>query len=159
MRYAGIIPIDLVNGTGIRVSLFTQGCNIHCYNCFNQELWNPDGGKPYTKKTEDLIIRLLDKPYIKGLSILGGEPLMIQNLNALYLLCKRIKKELPDKDIWLYTGRTYNEIITYSRINNKDYLLYNLIDVLVDGKYHDSERDLTLPFRGSKNQGIIKLGN
>lgn len=153
MRYAGIIPIDLVNGTGIRVSLFTQGCNIHCYNCFNQELWNPNGGKPYTKETEDLIISLLDKPYIKGLSILGGEPLMIQNLNALYLLCKRIKKELPDKDIWLYTGRTLDSIIQHSH----SLVAFKYIDVLVDGEYHDSERDLTLPFRGSKNQKIIKV--
>lgn len=153
MRYAGIIPIDLVNGTGIRVSLFTQGCNIHCYNCFNQELWNPNGGKPYTKETEDLIISLLDKPYIKGLSILGGEPLMIQNLNALYLLCKRIKKELPDKDIWLYTGKTLDSIIQHSH----SVVAFKYIDVLVDGEYHDSERDLTLPFRGSKNQRIIKV--
>jgi len=152
MRYAGIIPIDLVNGKGIRVSLFTQGCNIHCYNCFNQELWNPEGGKPYTKQTEDLIIKLLGKPYIKGLSILGGEPLMVQNLNGLYLLCKRIKKELPDKDIWLYTGRTLNEIIQ----STISYLL-KYIDVIVDGEYRDSERDLTLPFRGSKNQQIIKI--
>ena len=153
MRYAGIIPIDLVNGTGIRVSLFTQGCNIHCYNCFNQELWNPDGGKPYTKETENLIIRLLDKPYIKGLSILGGEPLMTQNLNALYLLCKRVKKELPDKDIWLYTGRKLDNIIQHSH----SIVAFKYIDVLVDGEYHDSERDLTLPFRGSKNQKIIKV--
>lgn len=152
MRYAGIIPIDLVNGTGIRVSLFTQGCNINCYNCFNQELWNPDGGKPYTKKTEDLIIRLLDKSYIKGLSILGGEPLMVHNLNGLYLLCKRIKKELPNKDIWLYTGRTLNDVIQHPISH-----LFKYIDVLVDGEYRDSERDLTLPFRGSKNQQIIKI--
>lgn len=153
MRYAGIIPIDLVNGTGIRVSLFTQGCNIHCYNCFNQELWSLDGGKPYTKETEDLIIRLLNKPYIKGLSILGGEPLMIQNLNALYLLCKRVKKELPDKDIWLYTGRKLDSIIQHAH----SIVAFKYIDVLVDGEYHDSERDLTLPFRGSKNQRIIKV--
>lgn len=152
MRYAGIIPIDLVNGTGIRVSLFTQGCNIHCYNCFNQELWNPNGGKPYTKETENLIIRLLDKPYIKGLSILGGEPLMVQNLNALYLLCKRIKKELPEKDIWLYTGRTLNEIIQHTVS-----YLFSYVDVIVDGEYQDNERDLALPFRGSTNQQIIKV--
>lgn len=159
MRYAGIIPIDLINGKGIRVSLFTQGCNIQCYNCFNQELWDINGGKLYTKETENLIISLLGKPYIKGLSILGGEPLMVQNLNSLYLLCKRIKKELPDKDIWLYTGRAYQEIISCTEKHGKDYLLYGLIDVLVDGKYYDSEKDLTLPFRGSKNQRIIKLHN
>lgn len=153
MRYAQIREMDISNGEGIRVSLFTQGCNIHCYNCFNQELWNPDGGKLYTKETEDLIIKLLDKPYIKGLSILGGEPLMIQNLNALYLLCKRIKKELPDKDIWLYTGRTLDNIIQHSHF----LVAFKYIDVLVDGEYHDSERDLTLPFRGSKNQRIIKV--
>lgn len=153
MRYAQIREMDISNGTGIRVSLFTQGCNIHCYNCFNQELWNPNGGKPYTKETEDLIISLLDKPYIKGLSILGGEPLMIQNLNALYLLCKRIKKELPDKDIWLYTGNKLDNIIQHSH----SLVAFKYIDVLVDGEYHDSERDLTLPFRGSKNQRIIKV--
>ena len=143
-NYMKINETDLVNGEGIRVSLFFSGCSHRCKNCFNQEAWDFNAGKPFTEETVDKIIELLNKPYIRGLSILGGEP--FDNYSDLITICKRVKQETNNKDIWIWTG--YN----FSDISDKEVL--NFADVIVDGRYVEEEKDLSLAFRGSKNQQI-----
>lgn len=151
MKYAQINNIDIVNGKGVGVALFTQGCPHHCKNCFNPETWDFDEGKYWTDNEEDEIIRLLEPEYISRLSILGGEPLIERNIKPLTALLKRMKAIYPEKKIWLYTGSKYEKIST---------LYYNLIkycDIIIDGEYIDKQRDLTLKFRGSSNQRIIDV--
>lgn len=148
MRYAQIRNMDISNGTGIGIALFTQGCRFHCKNCFNQDLWNFDGGKEWNKEAEDKIIELASKPFITRLSILGGEPLSFENINDLTYLLKRFKKIYPDKKIWLYSGYTYDII---------DLELLRYVDILVDGQYVDDLKDYKLKFRGSSNQRIIDV--
>lgn len=152
-HYAKIIPCDMANGIGIRVSIFFSGCNFHCKNCFNQELWDFNYGIPYIPvSVETTINRLLEPDYIKGLSILGGEP--FHNLNNFYHLVLNVKEYTKNKDIWVWTGYTMSELEEL-RIQDKkvDYILNN-IDYLVTGRYEDDKRDLTLRFRGSSNQKI-----
>lgn len=143
-NYMKINKTDLVNGEGIRVSLFFSGCSHRCKNCFNQEAWDFNAGKPFTEETVDKIIELLNEPYIRGLSILGGEP--FDNYSDLITICKRVKQEIDNKDIWIWTG--YN----FSDISDKEVL--NFADVIVDGPFIEEEKDLSLAFRGSKNQQI-----
>lgn len=152
MRYASIRSFDISNGEGIGVALFTQGCNFHCKNCFNQETWDLDGGKEWTCETEDKIIELLNRPGITRLSILGGEPLLDRNIDDLKRLFCRVKSTYDDKiSIWLYSGFTYEVI----QKGLPDLLEY--VDVLVDGLYVDELRDLKLYFRGSSNQRVINV--
>ena len=151
MNYMRILDCDIANGPGWRISLFVSGCTIHCKGCFNQHTWDFCAGKPYTKHTEDKIIELLNRPYIRGLSILGGNPTEPQNEEELVKLCKRIKAELPDKDIWVWSGSTYEELLA------KDDELIKVADVLVDGPFIEELKDVTLRFRGSSNQRIIEL--
>ena len=145
-KYAKINYIDTVNGSGIRVSIFFSGCNFHCKNCFNSELWDFNYGIPFTEETISKIIELLKPDYIKGLSILGGEP--FQNYDAVIKLVKRVKEIYPNKDIWIWTGYKFDDIPEEC----KDIL--SLADVIVDGRYEEDKRDLSIAFRGSTNQRI-----
>lgn len=154
MNYCQIYRADIADGIGVRVSLFVSGCSHRCKGCFNPEAWDENYGVPYTKETEDLIIKELSKPYIKGLSILGGEPLEYCHINDLLILVSRIKKELPNKDIWVYTGSTFEELKFRSDLCMT---LLEMCDVLVDGPFVEEKKDLTLAFRGSSNQRIIDL--
>ena len=161
MKYLDIMDCSVVDGEGIRVVLFVSGCSHHCPGCHNPESWNPDNGKEFTDKTIATILKLLDRPYIDGLTISGGDPLFIDNCEDVLKLCKAVKDNLPDKTIWLYTGYTYEDIcdsITdfyyHKGVSCK---ILDCIDVLVDGEFVQEERDITLPFRGSRNQRIIRI--
>lgn len=149
MNYGGIIFNDVGNGLGVRVSLFVSGCRNHCAGCFNPETWDFSYGKPFTKATEDRIIEALRPPWIQGLSILGGDPFEPENEEALVPFVKRVKEELQDKDIWVYSGYTYEEL------EGRELLLY--ADVLVDGPFVMDQKDAGLAFRGSRNQRVIHL--
>lgn len=170
MRYAQIRSIDISNGEGIGVALFVQGCHFHCYNCFNPETWNFDGGKEWTDDTKNKFLELINKPYIKRISFLGGDPLAEENLAAIYSLIKEIKEKYPIKTIWLYTGYKVDGLGTYHSIDNFFLLepffdhynsirskIIGLCDVLVDDQYIDELRDLSLKWRGSSNQRVIDV--
>lgn len=151
MKYTKIRSMDISNGEGIGVSLFVQGCHFHCKGCFNKETWDFNGGEQWTKAVEDNFLSLVDKPYIKRVSILGGEPLATQNCEEVFQLCKKIKNMFPDKDIWVYSGYTFEQIQQLGI----DIHILKYIDVLVDGPYIEEQRDISLPFRGSRNQRLI----
>ena len=174
MRYASIRSLDISNGEGVGVSLFVQGCDRHCFNCFNPDTWDFNGGKEWTKETKNKFIKLIDKPYINRISVLGGEPLAEQNLNEVLPLIKEIRISFPEKSIWLYTGFRWEELIMYDSYNSfiplesnlrKDiYELYikrhqiiELCNIVVDGEYIDEQKDLSLKWRGSKNQRVIDV--
>ena len=147
MRYASIRDMDISNGNGIGVALFTQGCHFHCKNCFNKSTWDFDGGKEFTRETCNKFMKLVNRPFIKRVSILGGEPLAKENVDDVCNILKQIK----NKTIWVYTGHTFETV--------KNYDIMKYIDYLVDGQYVDELRDLTLEFRGSSNQNIWKKKN
>ena len=149
MNYAGIITNDIANGPGVRVSLFVSGCRNHCTGCFNPETWDFSYGKPFTKETENTILDALRPSWIQGLSILGGEPTEPENEEVLLPFLRRVRAELPGKDIWLYSGRTFETL--------KNDALLKLADVLVDGPFVQEQKDMRLAFRGSRNQRIINL--
>lgn len=142
--------MDISDGEGIGVAIYTQGCPIHCFNCHNPQTWDYESGTEYTKEHEDLIINLMNKNWINHLAILGGEPLIDRNLNDILSLCKRSKETYPDKKIWLWSGYTWEKIIEH-----EDILQY--INVLVAGPYIDEQRDITLKWRGSANQEVIDV--
>ena len=149
MNYAEIKKVDIANGPGVRVSLFVSGCRNHCKGCFNPETWDFDYGRPFTRATEDEIIKALRPSWIQGLSILGGEPTEEENAAVLLPFLKRVRAALPDKDIWLYSGYTYEAL--------RDKEILTLVDVLVDGPFLLELKDAGLAFRGSRNQRIIDL--
>ena len=149
MNYAEIKKVDIANGPGVRVSLFVSGCRNHCKGCFNPETWDFDYGRPFTRETEDEIIEALRPSWIQGLSILGGEPTEEENAAVLIPFLKRVRIVLPDKDIWLYSGYTYEAL--------RDKEILTLVDVLVDGPFLLELKDAGLAFRGSRNQRIIDL--
>ena len=149
MNYAEIKKVDIANGPGVRVSLFVSGCRNHCKGCFNPETWDFDYGRPFTRETEDEIIEALRPSWIQGLSILGGEPTEEENAAVLIPFLKRVRAVLPDKDIWLYSGYTYEAL--------RDKEILTLVDVLVDGPFLLELKDAGLAFRGSRNQRIIDL--
>ena len=155
MRYADIYPFDISNGTGIRVSLFVQGCDKHCLGCFNSETWDFNGGKSYHRVDTTWEILNLCKPdYIAGLSILGGEPLNPKNIETVYNLISHFKQTYPNKNVWVWTGYTIDELNElYSKDSILNALLSN-IDVLIDGSFIESQKDLSLKWRGSSNQRI-----
>lgn len=159
MNYADIKIADVANGKGVRVSLFVSGCTHHCKGCFNAQAWDFNYGKEFTEEEVEKIIKELDHPYIEGLSILGGEPLEYKNQQGLLPLLKQVKERLPDKDIWCYTGYTFDKDVVGNMFENwsetKELMSY--IDVLVDGKFEESKKDLNLKFRGSSNQRIIDV--
>lgn len=150
MNYQTIIKDDLINGEGVRCSLFVSGCSHGCAGCFNEEAWDYRSGQEFSTDTIDIILAELSKPYVSGLSLLGGDPLMKKNIETILELCKIVKETYPNKTIWCWCGYTLEEIM-----NNhaKDILQY--LDVLVDGKFVSEEKNLTLPFRGSNNQRIL----
>lgn len=160
MNYGALKKTDVANGEGVRVSLFVSGCTHHCKNCFNPETWNFCYGKPFTQETEDEIIEALKPSYIKGLTLLGGEPMEPQNQERLLPLLKRIKKEYGDtKNIWCYTGYTLDDDLlkpSRARCEHTDEILKH-IDTLVDGEFVEELKDLMLKFRGSSNQRIINV--
>ena len=159
MNYSGIKTHDVANGTGVRVSLFVSGCTHHCKDCFNSETWDFNYGNEFTKKQEDEIIKALAPSYIKGFSLLGGEPFEPSNQKALTPFLKRIKETYPDKTVWCYTGYLLDdELLSESRARCEctDEML-SYIDILVDGEFVAELKDLNLRFRGSSNQRIIEL--
>lgn len=153
MRYAQIRKMDISDGIGIRVTIYTQGCDIRCENCYNSEIWDYNGGSAFNEKVKNNLLDMCDKPYIQGLSVLGGEPLSNQNLDALKDLFMDFKKRYPEKDIWMWTGHVYEHLTPEQKE------VANLVDVLVDGPFIDAQKDLTLKFRGSKNQRVIDIKN
>lgn len=202
MRYAQIRSMDISNGEGVGVSLFVQGCDRHCFNCFNSETWDFNGGKEWTEETKNKFMELIDRPYIRRISILGGEPLAEQNLDDILSLIKEIREKypisqnpnsenigksrvledensneirisFPEKSIWLYTGFQWNYIMNYQPVETDDFdyieesyndrlmekrkQIISLCNVVVDGEYIDEQKDLTLAYRGSKNQHVIDV--
>lgn len=153
MRIAQIRDMDISNGIGIAASIFFQGCSHHCVGCFNAETWAFDAGKELTKDIEDQFIDICNRPYIKCVSLLGGEP-FDQDPVELYNLLSRLKKEVG-KPIFVWSGYTFEQLINKDVI--KDCFIDGLIDVLIDGKFDLSQRDLTLKLRGSKNQRILNV--
>lgn len=169
MRYASIRNLDISNGANIGVALFVQGCdrNPHCKNCFNSETWDFNGGKEWTEEIKDKFMKLIDRSYIKRVSFLGGECLAEQNLDEVLKLIQEIRISFPEKIIWLYTGYTWEQImypiVTDDFNPERDKILemrkeiVSNVNVLVDGEYIDGQRDITLAFRGSKNQRVINV--
>lgn len=151
MRYAQIRDMDISNGKGIGCSIFLQGCSIHCKNCFNKNTWDFDGGNEWTSETTEHLFDILGKPYVTRLTILGGEPLD-QAEELEHLLCI-IRDKFPKLQIWIYSGRTFEENI----LNEYKLNCLSQCDVLVDGKYIDELKNLNLAFRGSENQRLIDL--
>lgn len=147
MRYAQIRRMDISNGEGIGVSLFVQGCHFACKNCFNQETWDFNGGKEFTLDKELYLLSLCTKPYIKRLSILGGEPLTPENIDTVTNISKLFKGQFPNKKLWIWTGYTFEDYV-------KDKEITKYADVIVDGRFVDELKDLNLKFRGSSNQRI-----
>lgn len=157
MNYSAIKNYDIANGLGVRVTLFVSGCTHHCEGCFNEETWSFSSGKPFTSKTEDEIIKLLSPDYIKGLTLLGGEPMEKVNQAALYPFVKRVKEAYPDKNIWCYSGYTLDEITKGRAHTDVTDALLGFIDVLVDGEFKKELYSIALKFRGSSNQRVIDL--
>lgn len=156
MNYANIKTFDIANGPGVRISLFVSGCRHGCKGCFNKEAQSFKYGKIFNKNVEDNIIKQLNSPLIDGLSLLGGEPLEPENQKALLPFIQRVKKESPSTNIWLWTGFTFEDILNDSRANTPEIqTILETIDVLVDGPFIEEEKDITLRFRGSKNQRIL----
>lgn len=159
MNYCEIKNFDVANGIGVRVTLFVSGCTNHCEGCFQPETWNFDYGKPFTREVEDSIIEMLRPDYINGLTLLGGDPFEPKNQTALLPFIRRVKEIYPGKDIWAYSGFTYDAMKTdgaYPRCEATDELL-SLLDVLVDGPFVLKLKDIALRFRGSANQRLIDM--
>lgn len=159
MHYGEIKNCDIANGSGVRVSLFVSGCTNRCKNCFQPQTWDFGYGEEFTRETEDRIIALLGKEYIAGLTVLGGEPFEPQNQRALLPFIKRVRETLPEKNIWAYSGFTIEEMLkdgSHPHCEVTEELL-GLIDVLVDGRFVEDLKDISLKFRGSKNQRIIDV--
>ena len=150
MRYNKIRKMDISNGPGVRVSIFMQGCSFHCKNCFNPETHDFKGGLEFNDDTINEILSLASNDYIKGLSILGGEPLHPNNIKGATKLAKAFKEKYPNKTIWIWTGFLYDRDL-------KDKDIFEYIDVLVDGRYEDDLHDPTLKYRGSSNQRVIDI--
>ena len=174
IHYASIRNLDISNGEGVGVALFVQGCpfNPHCHNCFNPDTWDFNGGKEWTQEVEDKLIELANRPYIKRLSILGGEPLANENLAGVLHLVNRFRLLFPNKTIWIYSGYIFSELFMYDEKIKRcpNYLRKDVMEtyqkrqqiiskctVMVDGKYIDSQRDTSLRWRGSKNQDVINI--
>ena len=182
IRYPSIREMDISNGEGVGVALFVQGCHFHCYNCFNPDTWDFNGGKEWTPDIKDKFLELIDRPYIKRVSILGGEPLADENLDDIFDLISEIKRRFSDtKTIWLYTGytlklsklnyidptdnyKTKQDYNFYTTEQNKNIMsnflrseIIEKVDVVVDGRYIDSQRDISLKWRGSSNQRVISV--
>lgn len=158
MKYANIKNCDIANGLGVRVSLFVSGCTHHCPGCFNEIAWDFNYGNEFTSDTEKYIIDLMNHEYIKGLSLLGGEPIEPSNQKVLLPFLRKIKHEYPDKDIWCYTGYLYEDLMDNGKVHTEDTdELLSYIDILVDGPFIMDKKDITLKWKGSSNQRVIDL--
>lgn len=173
MYYGAIKNADIANGTGVRVSLFVSGCTIHCEGCFQPQTWDFTYGKPFTEETENHLLTLLEPSYIRGLTVLGGDPFEPANQKALLPFLTRVRRAFPKKDIWVYSGYRLEELqgtcpeeildghlrksrSSYVRTEYTDDML-RLIDVLIDGQFVQSLKNITLKFRGSENQRLVDL--
>ena len=169
INYHNITHDDMNNGNGLRVVLWLSGCSHHCYNCQNPQTWNPDSGIPFDESAKQEIFNELSKDYISGITFSGGDPLYEYNLDEVLKLVKQIRISFPEKTIWLYTGydfdllnSKYNEYkYTPFAANADEWLtrweIISNVDVLIDGEYIDEQRDVTLKWRGSKNQRVIDV--
>ena len=156
MYYAEVKYFDVANGPGIRVSLFVSGCPHACPGCFNEIAWNYRYGAPFTEEVEEELLSALSREEIQGLSLLGGEPLVPVNLHELLPLLRKVKARFPKKDIWCYSGYTYEELLSREGEEKKELdELFSYLTVLVDGRFIEAEKDITLLFRGSRNQRLI----
>ena len=171
MNYAQIRSMDISNGEGIGVSLFVQGCDFHCKNCFNSETWEFSKGQEWNDKTKNQFLKLIETPFIQRVSILGGEPLHPKNVQNVLKIVDEIRVSYPTKNIWLYTGYTWEEIWIKDNIKTDDKVkdmrekairnlrrqVVRMCDVLIDGRYVDELRDVSLHWRGSSNQRVINV--
>lgn len=159
MHYCNIKNCDIANGVGVRVSLFVSGCRNHCKNCFQPETWAFDYGEEFTVETEEKLLKMLAPSYIKGLTVLGGEPMEPENQKALLPFLRRVKAAYPDKTIWLYSGFTFEEMHDPASRAHTDCTdgILSLLDVLVDGRFVEEKKNISLRFRGSENQRLIDV--
>ena len=159
MNYATIKNCDIANGPGVRVSLFVSGCTHRCPGCFNEVAWDFEYGEPFTEETIETIIRMMEPAYIKGLTLLGGEPFEPQNQPAIVQLLRRVKNVYPQKSIWAFSGYLFDKDILAWRLGRREiteeFLSY--LDVLVDGPFIMAKKNLSLRFRGSENQRLINV--
>ncbi len=156
MNYAAIKNCDIANGPGVRVSLFVSGCTHHCPGCFNEVAWDFNYGQPLTQEIMDRIVQMLRPDYIRGLTLLGGEPFEPENQGAIVQLLRQVKRELPQKSIWAFSGYLFDRDILSGRLGDtREYLSY--LDVLVDGPFIEAQKNLSLRFRGSENQRLIDV--
>ena len=159
MNYATIKNCDIANGPGVRVSLFVSGCTHHCKGCFNQEAWDFHYGKPFTQETIDRILAMLAPGYIRGLTLLGGEPFEPENQGPIVELLRQVKAKFPEKSVWAFSGYLFDRDILPGKLGDpaitREYLGY--LDVLVDGPFVEAKKDLALRFRGSSNQQLIDV--
>lgn len=160
MNYATIKKTDVANGPGIRVSLFVSGCRHACRGCFNAEAWDFSYGQPFTEETEKEILEALAPDYIRGFSVLGGEPLDSDNCETVLAIIEKVKEAYPEKDIWCYTGYVYDrELLKREEEESGKVLteIFSCLDVLVDGRFVEEKKNLRLAFRGSENQRLIDM--
>ena len=156
MNYAKIRNYDIANGEGVRTSLFVSGCTNHCPGCFNEVAWDFGYGEPFTQQTIDTILDMLRPDYIRGLTLLGGEPFEPENQGAIVELLRQIKREMPQKSIWAFSGYLFEKDILSGRLGDtREYLSY--LDVLVDGRFVEAQHDISLRFRGSSNQRLLDV--
>lgn len=159
MNYGNIKEYDIADGPGVRVTLFVSGCRNCCKGCFNSETWSFQYGQPFTEETMETLLACLAPDYIQGFTLLGGEPFEPENQKTCVKILKKIRETYPKKDIWCYSGYRYDvELAEGGRVHTDvtDEML-SYIDVLVDGKFIEEEKDITLQFRGSRNQRILRL--
>ena len=157
MYYGEIKDCDIANGEGVRVSLFVSGCTNHCPHCFQPQTWDFRFGQPFTRETEDRLLSMLAPEYINGLSLLGGEPFEPENQRALLPFLRRVRTAFPQKTIWAFSGFTLEELTGGRPHCEATDALLSLLDVLVDGRYVEALKDISLRFRGSSNQRLIDL--
>ena len=159
MNYGEIKSCDIANGIGVRISLFVSGCTNHCKNCFQPQTWDFNFGEPFTSDTEEKILKMLEPDYIDGLTVLGGEPMEPSNQQALYPFLLKVKEKMPNKSIWVFSGFTLEEMREEGGYSNCDVTekILSIIDVLVDGRFVEELKDITLKFRGSSNQRLIDM--
>lgn len=150
MNYIKITTADIANGSGVRCTLWVSGCSHHCHGCQNPTTWDPAGGIPFVEETMQELLDLLRHDYIRGLTFSGGDPLFVQNRLIVGYICERVRKEFGDaKDIWMWTGYDWDQVKTLPLMHN--------VDVIVDGPYIEAERDISLPWAGSRNQRVIDV--
>ncbi|MBQ3178219.1 MAG: anaerobic ribonucleoside-triphosphate reductase activating protein [Clostridia bacterium] len=154
MNVAKIKPCDIADGPGVRVSVFVSGCRRHCHGCQNAEAWDFGFGEPYTEQTKEYILKLLEPDYIDGITILGGEPFEQENIPGVAEIVQIAEES--GKSIWIYSGYTLEQLVNRAKTEREIWYILDTADVLVDGEYREDERDITLKYRGSRNQRVIE---